>query len=111
MTDEAEFELMKAFDNKGVICGNELIVFKEFCNDFINAAKLAGLVVIGIEGFHLLKDGSVKPNMDEIADFSDIAYSRLSENVDTCFDAASNFIGHMIVKGESDGYCFTLVDP
>jgi len=108
MTDEAE--LLKAFEDKGVSYGNELIIYRESCNDFIQASKLAGLAVIGIEGFHLLQNGSVKPNVDEIADFSDIEDSNLDRCIERCSEAAINFIHHMLENGKSDGYCFTLTD-
>ena len=109
MADEAE--LLKAFEDKGVVCGSELIVLKDFCNDFMQASKLAGFAVIGIEGFHLLIDGSVQPDIDEIADFSDIEGGKnLDGYIEMCFEAAKNFIGHMLVSGKSDGYCFTLTD-
>jgi fructose-1-phosphate kinase PfkB-like protein len=105
-----ETQLLKAFEFKGVACGQELIVFKEFCNDFIKTSKRSGLAVIGIEGFHLLQNGSIKPNMDEIADFSDVEADVWEDYIEKCTTASENFIRQMLVSGKSDGYCFTLTD-
>jgi hypothetical protein len=108
MTDEAD--LLREFNDKGVLYGNELIVFKEFCSDFINACRLARLGVVGVEGCYLLEDGGVKPNLDEVADFSDIEDDNFDGYIEACANAASNFIRHMLITGKSDGYCFTLTD-
>ena len=106
-----EAELIELFNDKGVPCGSEFIVDKAYCSDFVRTAKSAGFAVLGIEGFHLLKDGSVKPNLDEIADFSDIeGGNNLGEYIEACFEAANRFLVHMSSRGESDGYCFTLTD-
>src|SRR3989344_2310072 len=101
-------KLLKAFEAKGVGYGQELIIFKPFCNEFIQASRLAGLAIIGIDGFYLLQDGSVKPNIDEIADFSDVEASSLDEYINKCTKATINFINKMSIIGKSDGYCFTL---
>jgi hypothetical protein len=105
-----EAQLLKAFEFKGVVYGQELIVFKKFCNDFIQTSRRAGLAVIGIEGFHILQDGSIKPNMDEIADFSDIEAGIWDEYIEKCTEASVHFIKQMLLSGKSDGYCFTLTD-
>ena len=106
-----EADLLESFSGQGVFCGTELIVKKVYCGDFMQASKSAGFAVIGIEGFYLLKDGSVKPNLDEIADFSDIEDGgSFDDYIEACFDAASRFLVHMNSNGESDGYCFTLTD-
>lgn len=108
MTSEAE--LLRAFNDKGVRYGNELIVLKEFCSEFINASRLARLGVVGVEGFYLPKNGNVRPNLDEVADFSDIENDNFDGYVEACANAASHFIRHMLMSGKSDGYCFTLTD-
>ena len=108
MTDEAK--LLKCFESKGVIYGDELIVLKKFCTEFMQASKLAGFAVIGIEGFYLFKDGSVKPNIEEVADFSDIESVFFNEYIEKCYEASDNFIKYMLLNGKSDGYCFVLTD-
>ena len=108
MTNETE--LLRTFNDKGVRYGNELIVLKKFCSDFINACRLARLGVIGIEGYYLLEDGSVKPNLDEIADFSDIEDGNVDVYIEACANSASRFIRNMLTSGKSNGYCFTLTD-
>ena len=106
MTEEEK--LLKKFESKGVYCGDELIVFKEFCRDYIYACKVSGFAVIGIEGFQLYEDGRVQPILDEISDFSDIEYSSFSDHIEECSRAANDFIGHMMLSGKSDGYSFVL---
>lgn len=106
-----ETDLLELFNDKGFPCGDEFIVNKTYCCDFVKASKSAGFAVIGIDGFHLLEDGSVKPNLNEIADFSDIdAGNDLGEYIEACFEAANRFLVQMNSNGESDGYCFTLTD-
>jgi len=107
-----ESELLELFSNKGVIFGTELIVSKECCSDFVKASKSAGFAVVGVEGFHFLTDGGVKPNLDEIADFSDIEVEDdSSKYIEACFEAVNRFVVHMNENGNSDGYCFTLTYP
>ncbi|WP_353666554.1 hypothetical protein [Marinomonas sp. THO17] len=109
--DMMEVDLLKPFNGKGVFCDGEFIVYKAHCAAFLQASKSAGFAVIGIEGFYLLKDGSVKPNLDEIADFSDIKNGdRLGEYIEACFEAANRFVVHMNSIGKSDGYCFILTN-
>jgi len=108
MRDEAD--LLSEFNEKGVRYGNELIVFKNFCSEFINACRLARLGVVGVEGFYLLEDGRVRPNLEEVADFSDIEDDNLDRYVEACANAARVFIEHMLVTGKSNGYCFTLTE-
>jgi hypothetical protein len=104
-----EAELFELFKDKSLLYGPELIVKKKHCSVFVRASKSAGLAVIGIEGFHLLEDGRVEPNLDEIADFSDIKCGEdPAEYIEACFEAANRFIVNMNFSGESDGYCFTL---
>lgn len=67
-----EYELVKKFEDKGLRCGNEVIIFKNFCDEFISACQLASLAIIGIESFYLLHSGRVKPEMGEIGDFSSV---------------------------------------
>ncbi|ADZ90139.1 hypothetical protein [Marinomonas mediterranea] len=106
-----EADLISLFNDKGVFCGSEFIVNRAYCGDFLQASKSAGFAVIGIEGFYLLKDGSLKPNLDEIADFSDIEdVNNFGEYIEACFKAANRFVVNMNSNGESDGYCFTLTD-
>ena len=108
LTDEAK--LLKLFESKGVFFGNELIVFKEFCRDFVYASKVSGFAVIGIEGFQLFEDGSIKPILNEISDFSDIVRGNVDDYMEACSRAANDFIGHMMLSGKSDGYSFVLTD-
>lgn len=105
-----ETNLIKKYLDKGVLYGNELIIRKVFCDEFISSSKSLGLAVVGIEGFNQLKDGNMQPNMDEIADFSEIEANDWDEYLSFCTSAARNFIKHMLSKGESYGYCFTLVN-
>lgn len=106
----SETELLVEYEAKGILNGGELIVFKEFCTDFVSACRLAGLAITGIEGFYLLQDRFIKPNMEEIADFSGIKADELDRYIEECSDSANNFIRHMLLSGKSDGYCFTLTD-
>lgn len=108
MNDDTD--LQKAFEDKGVNCGGELIIYKEYCGLFVQATKRAGLAVIGIEGFYLLISGDVKPNMEEIADFSGIECNDYCKYVELCSGAATKFIEHMQANGKSDGYSFVLTD-
>jgi len=108
MTEEAK--LLKLFESKGVFFGNELIVFKEFCRDFIYASKVSGFAVIGIEGFQLFEDGSIKPILNEISDFSDIVHGNVDDYMEACSRAANDFFGQMALNGKSDGYSFVLTD-
>jgi len=105
---KSETELMQSFDGKGVKSGEELIVFKEYCREFVNECENAGFAVLGIEGFFLLQDGHVKPNLDEIADFSDVHAGSWDEYREACSKAANLFIEKMLGGGRSDGYSFTL---
>lgn len=106
-----EVDLFETFKDKGVFSGRELIVFKKFCSEFLKASVDAGYAVIGIEGFHLSKNGGVTPNLDEIADFSDIDVSCSRDSyIEACSKAARSFLHHMLADGRSDGYSFTLVD-
>lgn len=106
-----ESDLSELFIDKGVRFGSELIVIKAYCSDYLQASRSAGFAVIGVEGFHLLNDGIVKPNLDEIADFSDIEVGiNFCEYIEACSAAASRFVEHMNTNGKSDGYCFTLTN-
>lgn len=106
-----EAEFLEVFNDKSVLYGSELIIKKPFCSDFVRASKSAGFAVIAIEGFYLLNDGRVEPNLDEIADFSEIVCGdNPGEYIEACFEAANRFVIHMNSTGESDGYCFTLTD-
>jgi hypothetical protein len=108
MTEEAK--LLKLFESKGVFFGNELIVFKEFCRDFISASKVSGFAVLGIEGFQFFEDGSIKPVLNEISDFSDVEYSNVDDHIEECSRAATDFVSYMLLSGKSDGYSFVLTD-
>lgn len=72
------------------------------------AAKQAGFAVIGIEGFRILDGGGIRPNLDEIADFSSVSTTTFDELVRQCFEAANFFLQKMNVEGKSDGYCFVM---
>ncbi len=99
------------FKDKGVFCDDELIVNKAHSSTFLNASKYAGFAVIGIEGFYLLNDGSIKPNLDEIADFSDIEEENdFCEYIEACYECANRFLINMNSNGKSDGYCFILMN-
>ncbi len=105
-----ETELLKTFGDRGIFDGSELIVRKEYCSEFLQATKQFGFAVIGIEGFYFFENQCVKPNIDEIADFSDIqTCCDFSEYIDICFVSANNFIVQMDKNGKSDGYCFILM--
>lgn len=105
---KTEVELVKDFATKGVSYGQELIVLKEFCGEFVESSRQARLVIVGIEGFHLLSNGAVKPNLDEIADFSDLDTEDWDQYVEKTARASRDFIGRMLDVGRSDGYCFSL---
>jgi hypothetical protein len=107
---KSEAELMQSFGRKGVKSGEELIVFKEYCREFVRECENAGFAVLGIEGFFLLQNGHVKPNLDEIADFSDVQAGSWDEYREACSKAADLFIEEMLSRGRCDGYSFTLTD-
>ncbi|MBL4906774.1 MAG: hypothetical protein JKX94_04920 [Sneathiella sp.] len=110
ITKKDETELLRSFKMKGVGNGQELIIYKQFCLNFIKACKQAELAIIGIDGFYILNDGSIRPNLDEIADFSDVEAKKFVDFTETCNSAAVKFIRHMLATGKSDGYCFTLTN-
>ena len=90
--------------------GNEIIVFKGFCRGFVYASKVSGFAVIGIEGFQLFGDGSIKPILNEISDFSDIVHLNVDDYMEACSRAANDFFSQMALNGKSDGYYFVLTD-
>ena len=104
-------KLIYEYIDKGVRYGGELIVSKQFCDEFISSCELVNLAIIGIEGFLFYEDETVEPVLDEIADFSDISSDNWQEYLEKSLSAARKFLGAMQNIGRSDGYSFTLVNP
>ena len=105
-----EVDLLKKYNQKGVLYGDELIILKEFCEEFIASCEHADLAIIGIEGFYLFSDGNIMPNLDEITDFSEINSENWYTYLQQCISASRKFVNYMLRNGKSDGYCFSLMN-
>lgn len=104
-----EVDLLKKFNQKGVRYGVELIILKQFCEEFIASCEQADLAIIGIEGFYLNADGNIMPNLGEITDFSEINSENWYTYLQQCINASRKFVSYMLGNGKSDGYCFSLM--
>ncbi len=98
-------EFLNLYSNKGFIIDNEeIIVFKEYCLDYIQSCKKSNLIILGIDGYYL-EDTIIRVNTLEIFDFS-----KTQEDIQNCYTLAEACIANMLNTGSSDGYMFTLSD-
>jgi len=100
-----EQKLLKLYENKGFILDNEeIIIFKEYCLDYIQSCKKSNLIILGIDGYYL-EDPIIRVNTLEIFDFS-----KTQEEIKNCYTLAESCIFNILNTGSSDGYIFTLSD-
>jgi len=100
-----EKEIFKLYQSKGRIIDNEeIIIFKEYCLDYIESCEKLRLTILGIDGY-ILEDNYIMVNTIEISDFS-----KTKEDTENCYTLAKEFINDMLNSGTSDGYIFTLND-
>jgi len=100
-----EQELLNLYVKKGLIIDNtEIIVFKEYCLDYIQSSKQLNLCILGIDGY-ILENNTIKVNLFETYDFS-----KSKKNIQNCYSLAEQCISNLQDKGKSDGYIFTFDD-
>ena len=100
-----EQELLKLYSNKGFIIDNEeIIIFKEYCLDYIQSCKKSNLIILGIDGYYL-EDTIIRVNALEIFDFS-----KTQKDIKNCYTLAETCISNMLNTDSSNGYIFTLSD-
>ena len=100
-----EQELLDLYAQKGLIIENTaIIVFKEYCLDYIQSSKQLNLCILGIDGY-ILENNTIKVNLLEIYDFS-----KTKKNIQNCYSLAEECILNLLHKGKSDGYVFTFSD-
>ncbi|CAA6812406.1 MAG: Unknown protein [uncultured Sulfurovum sp.] len=95
-------EIYKLFQTKGILVDKEIIIFKNYCHDFIESCKDLELTILGIDGF-AIKNNRTYVNTTEISDFS-----KTKEDIENCYVLATLFINKMFKHSTSDGYLFTL---
>jgi len=93
MAPLSEAELFGQFRSRGVSNGLSLYVPREAAFDFIRACGQNNLAVLGIEGL-VLKDDSIHPRLDMIADYSprqeDKEWERYRDMVNAAAEAFLN---------------------
>ncbi|WP_157600191.1 hypothetical protein [Saccharospirillum impatiens] len=104
-----EKSLIDAYNSKSIGSGREPIILKPYCLEFISDCRISGLAILGIEGY-FVANGKVCPNINEIADFSNLPIENWETYLKESIEAANRFIGIMMSSGKSDAYGFALTN-
>jgi len=105
----SEIEFINKFNRKGILTkSNEYIVYKKYCKEFINAISEHEFAIIGIDGFSIDNADIFQPNIDEIADFSELLKTSWKNFRKESIDSAKKFINNIISHGKSNGFSFVL---
>jgi hypothetical protein len=94
----SERELIHEFKGRGIFQGGELYLDAVTALEFLDTAPKNDMTVIGIEGFHR-DNGSVRPLLDQIADFSDCEAESWPEFRESCNHSSKEFISQAPKSG------------
>ncbi len=95
MTEE---ELLRQYKTRGIIRGRELYLNLPDATNFISDCQANNLAVVGIEGFRE-SEGTITPDLNIIADYTDASPSDWDAFRNTCNSAAEQLIRSITTNG------------
>ena len=109
-------KLEEKYKKYGIWNGHELFIKSTYALQFIEEVTRNNLLVLGIDGFKLIENKYVDPQLDMIMDFSETYQKYLEDDWGSlkkiCTNAAKKFINSCISseKNEPLVFSFFLVD-
>jgi len=103
-----EQQLYEKYRLLGIVSGEELVLPTRYAKQLVDSCEESNLAIIGIDGFTTL-NGTIRPELEVIADFSSVQESRWNKYRQRCNQAAKRFLSNFQHR-DNLSFSFTMLN-